>query len=246
MPSEIIRRIYEESWKAYLEKRKYNPNPGIELGIGIASLVGSGKKCLDIGCGTGKCMIPIFSHGNEVVGVDIAPIAVSFCRNLGFTGYQLDIENDDIAPLLELGPFDVCIMADILEHLIDPLEVLRTKVLPLLKTNGRLIATVPNFVYICYRFEFLIGRISHFGNDDATGHNPPRPYNLGHKTLFNRSNLYETFILAGFRRVTIVPETFSESLSKVWRLPFMRYLRFLLKSMWPTLLAARFLVIAER
>jgi hypothetical protein len=92
-----------------------------------------------------------------------------------------------------------------------------------------------------------MGNISHFNNNsDVTEYDIPRPYNLGHKTLFNRQNLFQTFTLAGFSNVRVTPELFSESLTRFWKLPGFQSLRIGLKQFWPTLLAARFLVLAEK
>lgn len=244
MPKRTIQRIYEESWSAYLSRGKGIPTGDNEFANQIASLVGNQKHCLDIGCGTGKCMLALSKLGNKVIGVDVSPSAITIRKSLGLEVLCLDIENDEIDPLLGYSPFDFIIMTDVLEHLIDPIEVL-SKIRTLLKKDGTVIATVPNFVYFRYRFSLLLGTISHFGNDDATGYDPPRPYNLGHKTLFNRSNLEQTFKLSGFSRVIVVPELFSESLKPWWRVPVFRNIRLLAKKIWPTMLAARFLVIAH-
>ncbi len=245
MSNETIRRIYEESVTGYLGKGKGKPETN-ELGRALVQIVGPGKHVLDIGAGTGLCLVPLRELGGTSVGVEISKTAVERCRAKGFTMLELDIENDAIDELKSKGPYDAVIMADVLEHLLDPLAVLKDKVLPLLKPGGRVIATVPNFVYLRYRLELLSGNISHFNNDDATGHDLPRPYNLGHKTMFNRSNLRETFRLAGFSKISVEPELFAESFSPFWSKPLLRGLRDGIKRLWPTLLAARFLVMAEK
>lgn len=243
---ETIERIYEESWSATLGKGKRYPTENNPLGTAIAEMVGSNQNVLDIGCGTGKCMLPLAAKGNQVIGVDVADSAQKILRTCGFQVLKLDVENEPTDALIDLAPFDVVIMTDVLEHLIDPLVVLKDKVYPLLKPQGKCIATVPNFVFISYRLELLMGRISHFNNDDSTGYDIPRPYNLGHKTLFNQSNLLQTFQLSGFSTVQVEPELFSESLKGFWRFPVTKGVRKFAKIAWPTLLAARFLVIAQK
>ncbi|MGQ4648736.1 methyltransferase domain-containing protein [Lyngbya aestuarii] len=246
MPRKTIEKIYEESWTAYLDKGKGQPTLDNKFGVSIAEMVGYGQKVLDIGCGTGKCMLPLVDQGNEVVGIDVSDTALTVLNNLGFQTFKLDIESDSIEILQEYAPFDVVIMTDVLEHLIDPLVVLKDKVYPLLQANGKCIATVPNFVYLNYRLEFLLGRISHFNNDDSTGHDIPRLYNLGHKTMFNQSNLKQTFQQAGFSAVKVEPELFAETLKEYYKMPLLRDIRLILKKAWPTLLAARFLTVAQK
>ena len=247
MSDNPIERIYEESWQIHLNRGKGHVTETNQFGEAIAGLVGTRQNVLDIGCGTGKCVIPVAGKGNRVIGVDVSEHALQVLRQLGFQAMKMDIEHEVTQALNEFAPFDVILMTDVLEHLIDPLQVLHEKVAPLLRPAGRCIATVPNFVYITYRVEFVLGRISHFNNyGDITGHAIPRPYNLGHKTLFNQWNLVQTFTRAGFSSVTVVPELFSDSLTSFWRIRGLRQLRDGLKKVWPTLLAARFLVIAEK
>jgi methionine biosynthesis protein MetW len=245
-PNASVRRLNDDSWKGHLARGKGRPDPANEFGVEIARLVGTGKRVLDLGCGTGKCLAPLAAAGNDVTGVDISPEAATVCRQHGFRVFELDLENEDLSELLADGPFDAVLMTDIVEHLIDPLAVLKNKVRILLKPQGQCLATVPNFVYLRYRVELLSGRIPHFGNDDATGYDPPRPYNLGHKTLFNRRNLGETFALAGFVNVRVGPELMSQSLNRFWRIPGLAQVRNVIKRTWPSLLAARFIVTAEK
>jgi len=236
-----------DAWVAHMKRKKNNVvvKDG-NFGKEIAALVGSGKNVLDIGCGAGKCLYPLAENGNKVFGIDIASAPIEECRRNGFEAMVKDIEDDDIEDLMRRRPFDAVIMADVLEHLIDPVIVLRDKVLPLLGDGGVCIATIPNFVFYRYRTEIMLGNISHFNNDDKTHYDPPRPYNLGHKTMFNLKNIKETFRLAGFSSVRIEPELFSESLSGFWRVPFLNFLRLSAKKLWPTMMAARYLVIAEK
>ena len=63
---------------------------------------------------------------------------------------------------------------------------------------------------------------------------------------FSRKNILQTFELAGFKDIDVQPELFSESLGGFWRVPFLRELRNSLKRWWPTLLAARFVVVARK
>lgn len=244
MSKHTVRRVYEEAWAGYIGKGK-GFGPGA-VGFGVAKTVGTGKKVLDIGCGTGGCLMPLREAGNEVFGVDVSPAALKLCREKGFDVMEYDVENDPVDPLLAKGPFDAVVLADVLEHLMDPIAVLKDKVLPVLKPGGIVVATVPNFVFLRYRLELLMGKVSHFNNDDATGHDVPRPYNLGHKTLFNRANLALTFRLAGFSQVRVEPELFAESFSPVWSKPVLRDIRDGVKKLWPTLLSARFLAVAVK
>ncbi|MCK5416142.1 class I SAM-dependent methyltransferase [Candidatus Parcubacteria bacterium] len=243
---DVIKDIYKSGWSSFLKTGKGEYSEGNKFGVGIANIVGTGKKVLDIGCGTGKCLLPIRENNNNVIGVDVSDDALAICKEKDLKVFNLNFEIDDIEEVKVLGPFDVVIVTDVLEHLIDPIIVLKDRIYPLLNKGGRCIATVPNFVFYRYRMEIMMGKISHFNNEDRIGFNPPRPYNLGHKTMFNRENLYETFDLAGFKNVQVEPELLSESLGEFWKKSFFKDSRDFIKKTWPTLLAARFLIIGEK
>jgi 2-polyprenyl-3-methyl-5-hydroxy-6-metoxy-1,4-benzoquinol methylase len=97
MSQKTIERIYTESWAKFLGKgKKGYPAATNPFGLAIADLVGSQQKVLDIGCGTGKCVLPVAARGNDVIGVDVSPDALNVLQELGFTGIKLDIEQDSV------------------------------------------------------------------------------------------------------------------------------------------------------
>jgi SAM-dependent methyltransferase len=90
---------------------------------GLLDLVGRHVACgrlLDVGCGHGVLLAEARARGYEVLGLELAAGAVRHARDvLGLT--VLDI------PLEEFRPqpgrlFDVIVLADVLEHLEDPVE----------------------------------------------------------------------------------------------------------------------------
>lgn len=109
----------------------------------IAAIPGRGLKVLDIGCGEGATLIELKRSGvaAEAVGVEANGRAIAANRRLLDAVIIGDIEAIDLP--YDAGHFDVIIMADVLEHLIDPWSVLR-KVRRYLRPAGVFIASLPN------------------------------------------------------------------------------------------------------
>jgi len=111
----------------------------------------SNLHILDIGCGTGKLMEELTQFGS-VWGVDTHPQAIKFCRRRGLKHIYLQR-----LPNLRLKhKFDVIICLDVLEHIADDLTALKT-IHHLLKTDGRLILTVPVYPWLFSYWDKILG-----------------------------------------------------------------------------------------
>lgn len=99
-------------------------------------------RILDIGCGTG--VLGAYFRKNqvcEVYGIEINQSAFDEAnRNLDMV-IKGNVETIDF-PFKEQF-FDVVVMGDVLEHLINPVATLN-KILPVLKPGGKIFITVPN------------------------------------------------------------------------------------------------------
>jgi len=108
-----------------------------------AMVRGRGLKVLEVGCGMGATLIELKRSGKAAVavGVEINPEAVRETRHLLDEVIVGNIEN------LELkypgGYFDLIILSDVLEHLVDPWGTLK-KLKKHLTPEGRVIASLPN------------------------------------------------------------------------------------------------------
>ncbi len=115
---------------------------------------GGGRKALDLGCADGYVSALLASRGYEVTGVE---------RQGGVTGpfppEVLLIESDLNDPLPDIGAaFSDVICADVLEHLRDPVALLK-QLPPLLAPGGRLIASLPNSGNLYFRLRTIGGTI---------------------------------------------------------------------------------------
>lgn len=100
------------------------------------------QRVLDIGCGAGRLGEALkHRQAATVVGVETIPAAATQARERLDRLYEEDIELLDT--LGQEPPFDAIVCADVLEHLNNPLEVLR-KARNWLKPDGTLIVSLPN------------------------------------------------------------------------------------------------------
>jgi SAM-dependent methyltransferase len=111
---------------------------------------GEGRRVLDVGCAEGYLAQILAARGFAVTGVDWpgTPHSDSF----EFVGGDLDAG----LPNLD-GVFDFILCADVLEHLRDPLGMLR-QCRRRLAPGGALIASLPNSGHAYFRWNVMLGR----------------------------------------------------------------------------------------
>jgi SAM-dependent methyltransferase len=113
-----------------------------------------GARTLDIGCAYGGFLVAFAARGaREVVGIDVEPRLLDLARlnlrehRVAGTLARLNIE--DTAAVATLGRFDVIVINDVLEHVLDlPQAIVNT--CGLLAPGGILFAVVPNKYYVRY------------------------------------------------------------------------------------------------
>jgi SAM-dependent methyltransferase len=105
-------------------------------------------RLLDFGCGCGSYMARMSRQGWKTVGVDISSRTVESIRtNLGLKALVGSLPHAELRPC----SFDVITMWEALEHVYQPLAVLR-EAYRLLVPGGRLIVSVPNIDSIPFRW----------------------------------------------------------------------------------------------
>ena len=115
------------------------------------------KRVLSVGCAAGKTEEVLIKKGIEVVGVELNPEAAETARKRGLTVLQGDASAIDID--ITGDPYDCIIYADILEHLPDPVAVLKRH-MKSLKPGGIVYISVPNFRHYSVFWQLVIlGRI---------------------------------------------------------------------------------------
>lgn len=112
----------------------------------VCRLVGHNKKVLELGCATGS-MTKVLTHHYQckVTGIEYdasaAIKAEPYCVEL----FVRDLEAADALNDLS-APYDVIVLADVLEHLRQPEQMLN-RLLPLLRPDGHVVISVPNIAH---------------------------------------------------------------------------------------------------
>lgn len=124
----------------------------------ISNILRQGERVLEIGCGSGALTEHIRALGCVVVGVEkeggAAARAEAHCERM-LVGDVEDMELD-----LREGSFDVLLLANVLEHLVNPVTTL-LRLLRFLRPEGRVIAAIPNVAHWSIRLRLLFGRFDY-------------------------------------------------------------------------------------
>lgn len=230
-----------------------------DINLGILRLNITNRKVLDIGCGTGVLGVELRKNGNYIYGVDISAEELSIAKNrLNFVN-QIDIMQDiSVLP----NDFDVIIFADILEHMSDPLAILK-KFINHLKDRGEIIISVPNVACYNMRLALLLGQFNYkdYGLLDNT-----------HLRFFTKKTIRRLIKDAGLQIVKVdVTPFFARPLFRLYKVIFCKEslggeleekilssksfqiykkwifpLEWLLTKAYPTLLAYQFIIVAKK
>lgn len=94
---------------------------------------------LDVGSGNGGFLNHVRDSGLTVKGVEISPLASSYCRE----HYGIDVFNGALEDLPDGNAFDAITFVGVMEHLLNPLRTLRAAAKHL-RTDGILVFDFPN------------------------------------------------------------------------------------------------------
>lgn len=230
-----------------------------DINLGVLKWAPSGKRILDIGCGTGILGAELKRKNNFVYGVDISSDEIAIAKNHLDAAKVLDIMSNswDIPK-----DFDVIILADVLEHLTNP-EFVLSKVKEHLKPGGQIIVSLPNIACYNIRLQLLFGQFNYkdYGTLDNT-----------HLRFFTRKTAKKLIRAGGYRisHVDVTPffirpfyrlyrsiftgrdtsgktendvlQSGSFGLYRKWIFPIEAFLT----KLRPTLLAYQFIIVADK
>jgi SAM-dependent methyltransferase len=188
-------------------------------------------RILDVGTADGYLGAILKNSGHSVVGVEQDNASVQNAKAHYESFHAVDLETYDF-PLR--GEFDYILFADVLEHLRDPLTILRRS-LRSVKPTGEVIVSVPNVANLVVRTSLLFGRFdySERGILDSS-----------HLRFFTLASFRELMEDASLRIVELVPTPLPVQLvfpitERNIFLP-LHEVHYLLVRTWKTLLAYQF------
>lgn len=154
----------------------------------LVAMTGANKPVLDVGCDTGYLGEALTAMGCTVDGFEYNESAAEVARTRMRRVEVGDLEAVDLGEVFGAGKYEVVLFGDVLEHLRDPLPVLRGA-RRLLSPGGSVIISVPNVAHGDVRMALLAGRFAYtkVGLLDDT-----------HTRFFTRDSLTRFLTDAGF------------------------------------------------
>ncbi len=137
-------------------------------------------RLLDVGCGNGQTLARMADLGWHAEGLDTDPIAVRVARAKGLEVREGTLQSQQFAS----GSFDAVLMSHVIEHVHDPLSLMK-ECHRVLKAGGQLVVVTRNIRSWGHRVY----------RSNWRGLEPPR-----HLQIFARSSLSAISTLAGFAR----------------------------------------------
>jgi O-antigen biosynthesis protein len=181
-------------------------------------------RILEVGCACGATLLELKNWYPlaELHGIELNPQAAAIASLFANVRSE-NIESMDIEwPLLY---FDYIIFADVLEHLVEPWNVLR-KVMPYLNENGKVLASIPNVAHYSVIRDLLKGHWTY--TDKGL-------LDITHLRFFTREGILHLFSIAGFQslelRLNILPGTHED---EVWMETMARIVDDGMKEEWRT------------
>lgn len=116
-------------------------------------------RILDVGCGAGsngKLIQELYPSSN-VTGITCSQTEYDEASKFLSCCIYADVERDD---LFFEEQFDVLLFCHVLEHLVDPVSVIK-KLLPYLKAEGKVIILVPNIATWRERWKLVLGQFEY-------------------------------------------------------------------------------------
>jgi len=146
------------------------------------------RRVLEIGCGTGETGELLKKEYGVVfvTGVDIENAAIEVARKKLDDVYLANIEEVDLP--LELQSYDLILLGDVVEHLIDPWNVIK-KLRLYLRPHGYLLISIPNIQHWRNIVNLILGRWEYSGSGML---------DIAHLRFFTKDTILRLLEDAGF------------------------------------------------
>lgn len=121
-------------------------------------MIGSNKRVLELGPAAGAFTRALTDQGCRVVGIELDPDAAAAVEPIAERVIVGDLSDPAVvASAIDDERFDVVVGGDVLEHLRDPLTVLRA-CRAALKPGGYVVLSLPNIAHADVKLQLLAGR----------------------------------------------------------------------------------------
>jgi len=141
-----VEAFYNEKDEAYFAQARTDIGPLLPV---------NADRVLEIGCGTGATMRWLRTQRTVryAVGIEVSPDAAQRARR---EFDHVAVLNAEASPLPD-GPFDLIILLDVLEHLVDPWRMV-DRLSAVLNPGGSIIVSIPNVSHYSIIISLLRGQ----------------------------------------------------------------------------------------
>lgn len=225
--------VYENIFK------KYGLSP---TQLTIVKIVGSGKTILEIGSSTGYMTQAFLDNGCTIDVVEVDQKAASKIPPQARKVLNYSIEDSKIKQDLSSN-YDFIIMADVLEHLVNPRQVLRM-LFEVAGNQTRLLVSVPNVASWVMRKKLFFAGDFAYQDSGILDKTHLHFYTVATLPKILRENGWQTEKLIG----TIIRVPFELTLQKIWLLGlfYNKRIRGYLAERFKNLIYEHFLIVAKK
>ncbi len=193
------------------------------------------KRSLEVGCGSGILSCELKNQGIISYTVGIEPYA-----NLIEKSNFNEFFRSDIEPLLSdlktKEKFDLIILADMLEHTIDPWMILRN-LTDCLSDNGTIVISLPNFRNIMSLYKVIIKNSFKYEKEGV--------FDITHMRFFCISDMKELITSADLKVIKITPSYFHKKY-QFFRVNRLRIINMLTLGLFRFILADQVICICKK
>jgi len=176
-----------------VEMKRVMEEPRIQKGsrVDVAlALLDKGDKLLDVGCGNGTLGYFAKSKYKEVYGIDISEIALKLSKERGLIVTKVNLNDENIP--FEDGYFDFVTCLDVIEHVLEPRDLIK-EIRRVLKKEGALVVSTPNIRAYFHLFHLIVqGRFPKTSDDR-------KHFDGGHLHYFTYKDIEELLQDQGFK-----------------------------------------------
>lgn len=150
---------------------------------------GGGARLLDAGCGNGYLAGQLLRRGYDVTGVDLSDEGIAIARREHAAGrFEVLSVEQDVLGRLGVGPFDVVVSTEVVEHLYSPASFARA-CFGALRPGGVIVLTTPDHNWLKNVLIAITGKFDQHVDPNFEG---------GHIKFFSRRTLGQLVREAGF------------------------------------------------
>lgn len=154
-------------------------------------LLPPGGRVLDIGCASGGLLALLRPGAGHLAGLELSPTAAQAAARIGDQVVCGALEDPGLP--FKTGSYDLVVLADVLEHLADPVTGL-ARAVAWCRPGGAVLVSVPNVAHWHARLTLLRGRWPQ--HDSGT-------FDTSHLRWFTRDSLQALLAGAGLRDIEL-------------------------------------------